>query len=249
MAKLLKPKDRLKLLLTGFGDLFEDIHNVGGLAGYSYSQVYGYYPRKYKNSNFQLLVWRGLKTAEISKTEVNGIPYLRLTSKGKEKTTRDFSFLSLQNKKWDGLFTQASYDIEETSKKTRDLWRDKLKELNFGQLQKSVYLSPFDLADDLEEFIKERKLKGKVFVGRIKFTGINPKEIAYQAWPIKQLEKAYQKLLKKWEDGKIKPQDFLASYFDLLFTDPHLPRQLLPNDWPSFTLQKLVRKVQKKIPL
>ena len=247
MAKLLKPKDRLRLLLADFGDLFEDVHNVGGLAGFSYQQVYGYYPRKYRFSNFKKLVWRGLKTKEVSKIKVNGLPCLRLTSKGKKELIRDFPFLSLQMKKWDGLFTQASYDIKETNRKTRKLWQVKLKELNFGQLQRSVYISPFNLSDDLCEFIKERKLEGKVYISRVKFIDIDLKELAYKTWSLKNLEKAYEKLLEEWEEGKLAPQEFLSSYFDLLFNDPHLPKDLLPKDWPGFTLQKIARKAQQKI--
>lgn len=246
MAKFLKPKDKLRLLLAGFGDLFEDIADAGGLMSFSYSQIYGYYPKKYKRSNFQKLVWRGLKTKEISKTKINGLPCLRLTSKGKKKLARDFPFLSLQNKKWGGFFTQVSYDIEEASKKTRNLWRGKLKELNFGQLQKSVYISPFNLSDDLCEFVQERKLTGKVYISRVKFIAIDPKEIAYRAWPLEDLEKAYDKLLEEWEEEKLESQEFLASYFDLLFTDPHLPRQLLPDSWPGFAIQKIARKIQQK---
>ena len=248
MAKLLKPKDRLRLILAGFGDLFEEVYDAAGLVSYSYSQIYGFYPQKYKKSNFQALVWRGLKTEEISKTTINGLPCLRLTSKGREKTIRDFPFLLLQKKKWDGFFTQASYDIEETNKRTRDLWREKLKELNFGRLQKSVYISPFDLSDDLWEFIEERRLTGKVYVSRIKFIGIDPKEIAFKAWPLEDLSKRYQKLLERWQEKKVDPQEFLAQYFEILFDDPHLPQELLPRNWPAFTLQKLAKKIQKKIP-
>lgn len=248
MAKLLKPKDRLRLILAGVEDLFEDIHDVGGFVSYSYSQVYGFYPKKYKKSNFQALVWRGLKTGEIEKTRSNGAPCLRLTSKGKEKMTRDFPFLLLQKKKWGGLFTQTSYDIAETNKGTRNLWREKLKELNFGKLQKSVYISPFDLSDDLWEFVKERHLIGKVYVSRTKFIGVHPAEIAFKAWPLEDLDKAYRKLLDNWEEEKLKPQEFLTQYFDLLFTDPHLPQALLPHHWPGFDCQTLAKKIQKQIP-
>ena len=245
MAKLLKPKDRLRLLLADSGDLFDDVRTVGGFVGFSYQQVYGYYPRKYKKSNFRKLILRGLKTKEISKTRINGLPCLTLTSKGKRELNRDFPFLAFQKKKWDGFFTQASYDIQETNKKTRELWREKLKELNFGQLQRSVYISPFNLTDDLWEFIQERKLENNVFISRVKFIGVNSKDIASKVWSLENLEKAYQKLLDKWKEGKLKPRDFLASYFGLLFTDPHLPQELLPKEWIGFTLQKIARKIQK----
>ncbi|MBL7159092.1 hypothetical protein ISS85_01320 [Candidatus Microgenomates bacterium] len=246
MAKLLKPKDRLRLLLAGLGDLFEDVADAGGLMSFSYQQVYGYYPRKYKKSNFYLLVNRGLKTKEIEKVKINGVPHLKLTTKGKTKTIRNFPFLSLQKKKWDSLFTQASYDIQETNKKTRELWREKLKELNFGQLQRSVYISPFNLLDDLWEFVQEKRLQSNVFISRVRFIGINPKDTAYKVWSLKGLEKAYEKLLEEWKEKKLTSQEFLSSYFDILFTDPHLPQELLPKTWPGFTLQKIAKQVQKK---
>ena len=149
MAKLLRPRDRLRLLFAGLGDLFEEVADFGGLVSASYEQLYGFFPSKYKKSNFSHLVWRSLKTQEMTKVIINGVPYLRLTSLGKKKINRDFPLFALQKKPWDGLFTQCAYDIEEINKVSRDLWREKIQNLNFGQFQKSVYISPFDFCQDL----------------------------------------------------------------------------------------------------
>lgn len=254
MAKLLKPKDRLRLVLASLEDLFEEIVDLGGLISASYQQVYGFFPSKYKKHNFTHLVWRSLKTKEIKKVKINGIPHLRLTSQGKKKLIRDFPFLFFQKKPWDGFFTQCSYDIEEINKRTRDLWRAKIKELNFGRLQKSVYISPFDFSQDLWEFVTQRRLEGKVCVARVKFIGRDPKRIASQAWPLKKIAKAYQKLidnfkkrLKNKEVSENDKKEFLSQYLNLLFEDPHLPSELLPQDWPGFAAQKLAQQVARSL--
>ena len=255
MAKLLRPSDRLKLLLAGLGDLFEDVAGFGGLIPAAYQQLYGFFPRRYRKSNFTHLVWRSLKAEEIQKVKINGIPHLRLTSKSKKEINRNFPLLALQNRFWDGLFTQCSYDIEEVNKRTRDVWRAKIQDLNFGQFQKSVYISPFDFSQDLWEFISQKNLQRNVSLARIKFVGINPKEIASATWPLNKLAKQYQKIINRFEkelEEKKVPleqvkREFLSDYLNILFEDPLLPSELLPVNWVGFGAKKIAQKITKTL--
>ena len=255
MKKLLRPRDRLYLLLAGLGDLFEDVAGFGGLIPAAYQQLYGFFPRRYRKSNFTHLVWRNLKTHQITKIAINGIPHLRLTSKSKKKISRDFPLLAFQNKPWDGLFTQCSYDIEEVNKHTRDVWRAKIQDLNFGQFQKSVYISPFDFSQDLWEFISQKNLERNISLARIKFVGVDPKEIASTTWSLDKLAEQYQKIIdslnekleeKKTPSEQIK-KEFLSDYLNTLFEDPLLPNELLPVKWTGFEAKKIARKITKTL--
>ena len=51
---------------------------------------------------------------------------------------------------WDGLFRMVIFDIPESKKGTREMFRRKLKELEFQQLQKSVFVTPYECHDEVD---------------------------------------------------------------------------------------------------
>ena len=59
----------------------------------------------------------------------------------------------------DGLATIVIFDIPETRRKVRDFLRRFLKENEFIQLQKSVFIGRFYLGPEFKEVIKELKLE------------------------------------------------------------------------------------------
>jgi DNA-binding transcriptional regulator PaaX len=65
-------------------------------------------------------------------------------------------------KEWDGYWRIITFDIEEKRKKTRDAFRTKLRLLNCKPIQKSVWITPNDIAYDLEEIIDILDLKNNV---------------------------------------------------------------------------------------
>ena len=54
---------------------------------------------------------------------------------------------------WDGLFRVIIFDIPENRKGIREIFRKKLKELEFQQLQKSVFVSPYECRNEID-FLK-----------------------------------------------------------------------------------------------
>ncbi|HIE36409.1 MAG TPA: hypothetical protein EYP89_04130 [Candidatus Omnitrophica bacterium] len=76
-------------------------------------------------------------------------------------------------KRWDGLWRLVIYDIPERFKYRRDTLRDFLKELGFGKVQESCWVSPYDFSSLLYEFCKFHKIlkyiciyEGKFFAGK-----------------------------------------------------------------------------------
>ena len=90
MGKLLRSREILLLGLSGALDLFEEIRDPFSIFSKSYENMYGWVPGKYKRHNFTHLVWRSIKTGHIEKIEKEGEIYLRLTTQGAKRITRDF---------------------------------------------------------------------------------------------------------------------------------------------------------------
>lgn len=90
----------------------------------------------------------------ISTKEVDGEVVLTLTRKGEQKILK-FKIDELEikkPKKWDKKWRLVIFDIPNTKKKAREIFRETLKRLGFLKLQKSVFLYPYPCEDEIEFF-------------------------------------------------------------------------------------------------
>lgn len=79
-----------------------------------------------------------------------------ITKKGRRKLLKySLKDLKIQKpKEWDGKWRIVAYDIPKEKKSAGDMLRRTLKQLEFYELQKSVYLYPYPCSDAVE-FIRE----------------------------------------------------------------------------------------------
>jgi len=84
-----------------------------------------------------------------------------LTNKGKIRAlTYHFQEMKIKESHWDGKWRVVIFDIPEKLKTSRNALRDKLKELGFHKLQKSVFVFPYECKDEIDfvvEFFNLRK--------------------------------------------------------------------------------------------
>lgn len=245
MAKLLRPKDRLLLALAFIGNLVEEIPTPRDYL----DAVYGFYPREYRRNNYLKAFDRSLRTGNIRKLIKDGKPYWRLTTQGKKRLVRDFPLLKWQSGSWDRRWRVVAFDIKEKEKDRRRQLRGKLLELGFGMLQKSVYISPFDVAEDLREYLEGQGLgeKAYVLVADSLFAG-DDRDLAEKVWSLEKLNEEYDELLAIWERGESlgeEPREDLirkirSRYMEILAADPCLPQELLPEIWMGGKARRLV---------
>lgn len=78
--------------------------------------------------------------------------YIELTPKGTKRVQEIFAedFQINRPAKWDKKWRVVIFDIPETQKKSRDVFRHKLGSLDFIQIQKSVYVFPFECTDEIQ---------------------------------------------------------------------------------------------------
>lgn len=249
MKKLMRPRDRILLLLASTGDILSFLHNEVGIGQTDFRKLYGWMPTKQKRENFRQTVWRMLKTGYLEKIIKKGQPYLRLTSSGKEKLIRDFPLFAWQKKKWDKKWRMVIFDIEEIQRVKRRKFRDKMKELGLGMLQKSVYLTPFDIGLDLQEFIDKEGLKEVVFVLEVSvIADCSARFLAQKVWSLEKINRKYKEILKKTEelrqssegDCEKKLKELKEEYFQIVLLDPCLPKELLPKNWLRCKTEKML---------
>lgn len=163
-----------------------------------------------------------------------GVAEIILTEAGKDKALKTFPLFKLANRPWKGWWLVVTFDIPESERKTRDFIRQQLISLGFAQWQKSVYVSPHDIANDLSKMLQEYNLE-KIVVPMIAkriFSG-GDWEFANKLFKIDEISKEYGKIitdLKKFNGSPNKFREIFACYLSVLTHDPFLPIGLVPKE-------------------
>lgn len=238
MGKKIKIYERLLLGLAFVADGWIDIYQSYKKYPQVADSLKPLSPWLYKPSDLRRSYYYLLRTGYLEKVIKNSKPYLRLTNKANKKLKRDFPIFKMQKRKWDKKWRLVIFDISEETRSTRDLLRDKLKELGFGMLQKSIYISAYDLVQDMYEFLHSQSLLGKAFILTAKHQLMGePKDLANQVWQVDKLQDEYDQLwlriihLKDKKNRSKETREIKNDYLNLIQKDPCLPYDLLPSDW------------------
>lgn len=250
MKKLLRKKDIFLLTLGGIGDTIDEIRDPLHLVSGAYENMYGFIPQQYKRHNFSLLIGKSLKTGYVERIIKNGKSYLRLTSAGKEQMEREFPITSL-TKTWNKKWIIVIFDIEEKSRGKRNRLRNMLKNVGFGILQKSVWITPLPIGQDVKELLSHQDFAENAFVLEISHVLLgDPQVLAQRVWGLDKLEEEYlglkedmektvdsiknnddrhDKRYKNIEEIEEELRDKKKKILEFLVTLPPLPRELFPQ--------------------
>lgn len=98
--------------------------------------------------------------------EDNGSIRILLTEKGKLRALNlQLENLKTKKQKWDGKWRMVAFDIPEKYKRGRDALRYRLKNIGFRELQKSVFVFPYDCEKEMSSLVDLFKLKQYVRFG------------------------------------------------------------------------------------
>jgi len=100
---------------------------------------------------------RSLYDSKLVRQEDNrdGTITFTLSKEGREVALRyDLEKMVIQKTKWDKKWRIVMFDISERLKKVRDTLRYQLKKLEFIELQRSVFVFPFECKDEIEYIIE-----------------------------------------------------------------------------------------------
>ena len=131
--------------------------------------------------NFERKIPQALKILKekglvvIRKKEEGG--FVELTEKGKGIVEKiKIGEMKIKKPpKWDGLWRVVIFDIKESRRRARDLFRLQIRNLGFKQIQKSIWVYPYPC----EEVIK--LFKSDLFIGK-DILYIKAKEIENDDW-------------------------------------------------------------------
>jgi len=195
----------------------------------------------------------------IETKDKKGGKALVVTSRGHKLYYKKYPLAALRKEKWDGFWTIIMYDFPEVIKSAREIFRKRLISYGCGSPQLSILATPLSLEEPIRQLIVGEKLERYVWILRAEgVLGMKNRDVALKAWPISELNDLYRKLfdilpkVKKHKDRKILMRAWGRFFLAVNFSDPHLPFELLPDNWlgerckkefSKFTLVGLIKSV------
>jgi phenylacetic acid degradation operon negative regulatory protein len=207
-----------------------------------YSSRHPYLAKSRKETVYST-VSRLLSVGEIEKIVKGDKIYLRLTSKGFNKLKEDVPLFKYSRQKWDGYWRMVIFDIPEEKRVFRDVLRQKLVSLGLAKWQRSIYITPFPLEEEINQFLKTKNIFGFAFCLKAKRLGRgDDRQIAKSAFKLDKLNREYHQLIEEDLEqarfllgkGRLKAnkvQQLVNKYLALIQKDPGLPQELLPEAW------------------
>ena len=137
-----------------------------------------------------------------------------------------------QLRPWRGYWTTLIVTSIGTDARTRAALRTTLHHKRFGELREGVWMRPDNLELDLAD---EDRARVRIVQAR----DDDPAELAGQLWDLPSWARTGHRLLADMSDATDVPAGFVvaAAMVRHLLTDPVLPEELLPADWPGSRLR------------
>lgn len=156
----------------------------------------------------------------------------RLSDRLLGRQRRQDEAISLRVRPWHGNWTTLIVTSVGTDPRTRALLRATLHGKRFGELREGVWMRPDNLDLELDSDTRAR-------VRIVNARDDAPAELAGQLWDLQGWARTGHRLLDEMAAATNIPGGFVvaAAMVRHLLTDPMLPTELLPADWPGEQLR------------
>lgn len=192
------------------------------------------------DSKLEKINYQSLKRAVKHAREKGWIKEsLKPTPEGRRRLKDIFPEANYSNH-WDGNWHLVNFDIPERLRFKRNILRTNLERLDFGKLQNSIWISPYNFLGEIKEVVDNLKIGPYVIFSISDKVGQEESKIlAARIWKISELQVEYQNfVIRSGREGK-DPFKLLFCYQSIVGRDPCLPRELLPEDWAGEKAKKL----------
>jgi phenylacetic acid degradation operon negative regulatory protein len=156
----------------------------------------------------------------------------RLSDRLLARQRRQDDAMRPQLRPWRGYWTTLIVTSIGTDPRTRAALRTTLHNKRFGELREGVWMRPDNLEPDLDGEVRAR-------VRIVQARDDAPAQLAGQLWDLPSWARTGRRLVAEMSGATNVPARFVvaAAIVRHLLTDPVLPDELLPADWPGTRLR------------
>jgi phenylacetic acid degradation operon negative regulatory protein len=197
--------------------------------------------------------------------------YYQLTELGDSQARRAERLIYYSDTSdWDGSWTLVFLVVQSLDAELRRELEQQLSWIGFGPVTKRVWAHPSSNIEPVAERINRLGLRGKVIAMRCENIqnvelglDIDDRELAAMCMPVSEVETAYTQFIQDFsplldEQGQLTMQGGNAEMLSLrllmmdeyrraILRDPHLPMQLLPDNWVGYEAFILCGKIYRQI--
>jgi phenylacetic acid degradation operon negative regulatory protein len=157
----------------------------------------------------------------------------RLSDRLLARQRRQDDAINPRSRNWDGTWTTLVITSVGTDARTRAALRTTLQDNRFAELREGVWLRPENLEVKLPTEVLDR-------VRVLRARDDHPADLAARLWDLPGWVRIGHELLDEIAAATDIPGRFVAaaSMVRHLLTDPVLPDDLLPDDWPGVALRE-----------
>lgn len=202
------------------------------------------------NHRTLVMAWHQLtKRSLISYKKRGNLYYPEITQFGKKRL--DETVPIYQTKRpWDGRVYLVTYDVPEINHTKRDALRSFLTKLGCKLLQESVWLTPYNPRELINEFVKNNSVPGTIIVSDVGSNGgigeSTIQDLIVKLYKLESLNQRYETVISEAKNFTIPGKQLLINYLSILRDDPQLPFELLPQGWLGHEADKLYQKLMSK---
>ncbi len=181
-----------------------------------------------KETTLRVALTRMVATGDLVRSDDG----YRLSERLLARQRRQDDALNPRTRRWKGDWLTVIVTAVGTDARRRAILRTKLQQNRFGELREGVWLRP----DNLEQILPT-EADGRVRVLRSRDE--DPRDLAAHLWDLAGWARAGHSLLRDMRAAKGIPERFTAAAAMVrhLLTDPVLPEELVPADWPGRQLR------------
>lgn len=145
------PRRRVSdILFNLFDGIIDAAVSFGDKKPYQVSREEFCKSKNCRPSDIRQTIYDLKKKKLINSVLKNNEHYFELTEKGREMLRWSTIGQRKRTNKWDKSFRLVMFDVPEEKKSTRNVIRRKLLDMGFVQMQKSVFVYPFDCKKDID---------------------------------------------------------------------------------------------------
>ncbi len=205
----------------------------------------------HNEQSVRVAVSRMMKQGWIQSEKKGNKSYYFLTLRGEARMEEAaIRIFKLKPNDWDGKWRMLMYTIPEEKRQIRDELRKELLWSGFGSFSNGCWISPNNLEKEVNLLIEKYDIQSYTdfFVSEYKGPQAD-KLLVEKSWPLLQIEENYQEFIatyskkyfvhqsmmneNKMTDAEcfVERTNLVHEYRKFLFTDPGLPKELLPEIW------------------
>ncbi|WP_186670995.1 phenylacetic acid degradation operon negative regulatory protein PaaX [Sporosarcina sp. BP05] len=205
----------------------------------------------HNEQSVRVAVSRMMKQGWLQSEKQGNKSYYFLTARGEARIEEAaIRIFKLNPTNWDGKWRMLMYTIPEEKRQIRDELRKELLWSGFGSFSNGCWISPNNLEKEVDFLIEKYEIQSYVdfFVSDYKGPQKN-KMLVEKSWPLQEIEGKYQEFITTYSKKYIVHQsmvnrnemsdaecfvertNLVHEYRKFLFTDPGLPKGLLPEVW------------------